>query len=110
MQYVDHPENKFEGDIGVLERTHVHVNGVVYIGKEANNIDEQALKVKEAQIFINEEEIKQKILALTPKEARELGIKHRSTLKKIKDRIKGGDKINFNTKEVGKLISLLLIN
>ena len=69
LQYVDHPENKFEGDIGLLVRKHVNVDGIVYIGKEANNIDEQALKVKDAQLFINEEEIKQKILALTPKEA-----------------------------------------
>ncbi|NOR46514.1 MAG: hypothetical protein GQ533_00475 [Methanosarcinaceae archaeon] len=84
LQYVDHPENKFDGDIGLLERKYVHVDGVVYIGKEANNIYEQALKVKEAQIFINQEEMKRKVLALAPKEARKLGIKHRSTLKKIK--------------------------
>lgn len=103
LQYIDHPENKFVGDIGLLERKHVHVEGVVYIGKEANNIDEQALKVREAQIFINEEEIKRKILALTPKEARELGIKHRSTLKKMKDRIIVGDNINFKTKIIKKI-------
>ena len=95
LQYIDHPENKFEGGIGVLERKHIHVDGVVYIGKEANNIDEQALKVREAQVFVNEEELKKKILALTPKEAREIGIKYRSTLKKIKDKIKSGENINL---------------
>ena len=89
-------------------RKQVHVDGVFYIGKEANNIDEQALKVKEAQVFINEEELKNKILALTPKEAREIGIKYRSTLKKIKDKIKSGEKINFNTKGVKKYISKLM--
>jgi len=104
LQYVDHPENKFDGDIGILKRKHVHANGVVYIGKEANNIDEQALKIKEAQVFINEEEIKWNILALTPKEARELGIKHRSTLKKLKDRIRGRDKINLKTRIFERLI------
>jgi hypothetical protein len=87
---VDHLENKFDGDIGVLMRKEVHIDGVVYIGKEANHIDEQALKVNEAQVFINEEEIKRKILALTPKEAREIGIKYRSTLKKIKAKIESG--------------------
>jgi hypothetical protein len=109
LQYIDHPENKFDGDIGLLERKHVHVDGVVYIGKEANNIDEQALKVKEAHIFIDEEEMKRKILALTPKEAREIGIKYRSTLKKMKDKIISGDKINFNTKEIRKILDDFII-
>lgn len=105
---MDHPENKFEGDIGGLERKYVHVDGVVYIGKEANNIDEQALKVKEAQIFINEEELKKNILALTPKEAREIGIKYRSTLKKLKNRIEAGKYINFKTIVMKKLIPDLI--
>jgi len=108
LQYVDHPENKFDGDIGVLKRKHIHVDNVVYIGKEANNIDEQALKVKEAQVFINQKEVKKKILALTPMEAREIGIMYRSTLKKIKDKIISGEKINLNAKVVEKLISKLI--
>ena len=107
LQYMDHPENKFDGDIGVLMRKQVYVDGVVYIGKEANNIDDQALKVKEAQVFINQEMIK-KILALTPKDAREIGIKYRSTLKKMKDRIKGGDKINFKSILMKKLMTHLI--
>ena len=110
LQYVDHPEKKFDGDIGVLTRKQVHVDGVVYIGKEANNIDEQALDVQRSQVFINEEKIKLKILGLTPKEAREVGIKHRSTMKKIKDRIRGGDKINFKTKVFNKLILHYLLD
>jgi hypothetical protein len=76
-----------------------------YIGKEANNIEDQPLDVTGAQVFVNEEEIKQKILNLSPGEARELGIKYRSTLKKIKDRISKDGRINIKTKEVKKLIS-----
>lgn len=63
------------------------------------------MNVTKPQVFINEEEIKKKILNLSPKEARELGIKYRSTLKKIKDRILKDGKINFGTKEVKKLSS-----
>jgi len=103
LQYVEHLENKFDGDIGVLERKYIQVDGLVYIGKEANNIEDQPLDVIGAQVFINEEEIKQKILALTPEEAREFGIKHRSTLKRMKDRVKRDSKINLDTKEVKKL-------
>ncbi|WP_292470746.1 hypothetical protein [Methanolobus sp.] len=40
IEYANHPESKFDGDIGILERKHVHAYSVVYIGKEANNIDE----------------------------------------------------------------------
>ena len=73
--------------------------------KSRNFTAESRLDVTGAQVFVNEEEIKQKILALTPEEARELGIKYRSTLKKIKDRILKDRKINIKTKEVKKLIS-----
>jgi hypothetical protein len=56
---------------------------------------------------VNEEEIKQKILALTPEEARKLGINHRSTLKRMKDRIIKEDKINLVTKEVKKILNIM---
>jgi hypothetical protein len=77
---------------------------LVYIGEEANNIEDQPLDVTGAQVFIDKKEIKQKILALTPEEARKIGIKHRSTLKMMKDRIMGDGKINLDTREVKKLI------
>ena len=103
IQYVDHPESKFDGDIGILERKHVHADGIIYIGKEANNIDEQALDVKKVQEFIDEDRIKEKILALTPEEARELGIKHRSALAYLKKKAKEDD-LNFKTGNVQRVI------
>ncbi|WP_250868236.1 MULTISPECIES: hypothetical protein [Methanococcoides] len=62
MQYAKHLEHKFDGEIGVLERKHVLADGVVYIGKEANNIDEQELDVKRSQMFIDKQDIMRKIL------------------------------------------------
>jgi len=106
LQYVEHLENKFEGDTGVLEKKSIQADGLVYIGKEANNIEDQPLDITKSQVFINEEEIKQKILALTPEEARKLGIKHRSTLKRMKDRIMKGGKINLKTRVISKLVDL----
>ena len=79
---------------------------MVYIGKEANNIEDQPLDIVKPHTFINEEKIKQKILSLSPKEARESGIKYRSTLKKIKDRISKDGKINMKTNEVKKLVDV----
>ncbi|WP_406661962.1 hypothetical protein V7O66_05450 [Methanolobus sp. ZRKC3] len=105
IQYAEHPEHKFEGDIGVLERKHVHADGILYIGKEANNIDEEELEIQKAQTFIDEEGIKQWILTLKPEEARGYGVMQRSSLKRMKDRILSGGKFNFRTKEVRKLVS-----
>ena len=102
LQYVDHPENKFEGDIGALERKYVHVDGVVYIGKEANNIDEQALKVKEAQRFINKQAIMGKILCISQKQAETLGVS-RSTFQGIKKRIRESGDVNLCTPAVRRL-------
>ncbi|WMW23015.1 hypothetical protein RE476_04080 [Methanolobus mangrovi] len=35
-----------------MERKYVHANGILYIGKEANNIDEEELELQRAQTFI----------------------------------------------------------
>jgi len=102
-QYVEHPEHKFDGDLGVIERKYVHADGVVYIGKEANNIDEQELDVKKAQEFINKEKIMQRILALSVSEAKELGVP-KTTLWDIQKKIREGNKLNLNTKAVKRLI------
>ncbi|WP_370572700.1 hypothetical protein [Methanomethylovorans sp.] len=59
----------------LLERQHVYADGVIYIGKKVNNIEEQALDVDKVQVSVNEDGIKENILALTPEEARKLGIK-----------------------------------
>ena len=99
-------ENKFNGDVGVLERKHTLDDGLIYIEKEANKIEDQPLDVVKPQTFVNMEEIKQKILVLTPEEARKIGIKHRSTLKRMKYRILKEGKINLDTKEVKKLVNV----
>lgn len=39
LDYINHPEAKFEGDIGVLQRRHLKPKRCVYIGKEANKIE-----------------------------------------------------------------------
>ena len=104
MQYVEHPEHKFNGEVGILERKHVHADGVVYIGKEANNIDEQELNVKQAQAFLNKKEIMQNILDLSQKKAEEWGV-DRKTFQRIKKRIIENGDIKLNTVAVKKLAS-----
>ena len=60
----NHPEYKYERDIGQMKRRHIHANSVVLIGKEANNIDDQALDIGQAQVFVNKQEIMDKIMQL----------------------------------------------
>ena len=103
LQYIEHPESKFEGGVGLLERKHVHVVGILYIGKEANSIDEQALEVKRAQTFMEKEEIYQKILNFSQGEAERIGVR-RGTLSKIKKKIREGKDLNLKTGAVRKLI------
>ena len=107
IHYINHPEAKFDGDTGVLERKHIHAKGLVYIGKEANNIDEQALDVKKAQEFVNENAVYDFILQLTPDKARSLGIKHRSALAYLKKKAKEGE-LNFKSGNVRKIIAVLM--
>jgi hypothetical protein len=101
IEYANHPESKFDGETGILERKHVHADSVIYIGKEANNIDEQALDVKKAQEFVNKQEIMDNILQMSQSEAEALGVS-RSRFQGIKQRIRDGN-LNLNTPAVRRL-------
>jgi hypothetical protein len=105
MQYSEHPETKFDGDIGILERKHVHANDTIEIGKEANSIDEQSLGIKRAQGFRNKEKIMQKILNISVSEAKELGIP-KTTLWDMQKRIRETGDMNLNTPAVRRLIKV----
>ncbi|WP_321431131.1 DNA polymerase [uncultured Methanolobus sp.] len=102
-QYAEHPEHKFEGDIGILARKHVHAKDTIEIGKEANSIDEQSLGIKRAQEFRNKEKIMQKILNISVSEAKELGVP-KTTLWDMQKRIRETGELNLGTKAVRKLI------
>ena len=101
-QYAEHPEHKFEGDVGILERKHVHAKDTIEIGKEANSIDEQSLGIKRAQEFRNKEKTMQRILDITVSEAKELGIP-KTTLWDMQKRIRETGKLNLNTPAVRRL-------
>ena len=65
LQYLDHPEHKFDEDIGFLERKQIIADGVLHIGKEANSVDEQTLDVKRSQVFVNEQEVREEIMNMS---------------------------------------------
>ncbi|MFH1649662.1 MAG: hypothetical protein ABIA93_03875, partial [Candidatus Woesearchaeota archaeon] len=72
--YINHPEDKLQGTTGTLERRHITPNNIVHIGKETNKIQEQPLGKKQLTTYSDPEKLKQRILALSPKERRKLGI------------------------------------
>lgn len=79
----------------------------IYIGKEANNIEMQELESNTVETYHDIEKLREFVLNLTPVEAREIGIKYRSTLKKLQDRVREGD-FNRNTKEIRKIINNII--
>ncbi|MDD3245989.1 MAG: hypothetical protein PHF18_03885 [Methanosarcina sp.] len=103
IDYINHPKTKFQGDIGVLERRHMKPKGCVYIGKETNKVEMQELESNHVDMYPNIEKIREFVLHLKPAKAREIGIKYRSTLKKLKKRVQEGD-FNRNTKEMRKTL------
>ena len=78
-----------------MKRKHVIGGEVRHIGKETKNIEEQFLQLNKPVEYIDEEELKKKILNMSPEEARKLGVRHRSTLTRWKDKIKKSEKIKL---------------
>jgi len=64
LDYVNHPESKFEGDVGVLSRRHIRGTSFIHIGKEANKIDEVSvlgLQEGDVEVYDNRAEERRRI-------------------------------------------------
>jgi len=98
LEYVNHKESKLDGDVGILEKRHVFVDDITYIGKETNNIEETGiLDLPNYTTYQNEEKLKKRILRLTTKEARIIGL-NLETLRQIKKRIKENKRLVLRKK------------
>jgi len=78
----------------------------VYIGKEANNIDEQEFEGNNIEVYLVIKKFHDWVLSLTADDAGEMVIEHRSTLKRIKDKIKKGKKLNYEKGTVKVLLKI----
>ena len=105
LQYVDHPEYKYEGNVGLMIRKLINVDDVLIIGKEANKIEDQPLFVTDAQIFRNKKSICRKILAIRQSDAETAGV-DRKTFQRIKSRIQTKKTINIKTSAVRRLLAI----
>lgn len=96
LEYLNHPESKFDGNIGVLGRKNVWISDVIHIGKESNKLDESemiGLDDSSYEIYQNHSEIDEKlrelaprILELKPKDVKEFGVS-KQTLFNVKNNI-----------------------
>lgn len=103
LQYVDHPEYKYEGDVGLLIRKLINVDDVLIIGKEPNKIEEQPFFVTDAQIFKDKKSLCQKILSIRQSDNEKAGI-DRKTFQRIKARIRKDGTNNLSTRAVKRLL------
>jgi hypothetical protein len=93
----------------LLKYSDIHIRAdccLIHIGKDANNIDEQPLKITDAQVFRDKRSICEKILSIRQWDAEKIGVK-RSALKYIKDGIRKGKKINLKTKATTRLANIV---
>lgn len=115
-QYVNHPEAKFDGDVGVLSRKHVTVNSVTHIGKESNNLEEaEILGVqKDDYVFYGSvvEQLlahKEKISQAEPKDVKRYGISQQ-TLYNVKRAILNSNWNSISAKTIQRLLAYIYVN
>ena len=102
-EYINHKESKLDGDRSILKRKHVFVDGVIYIGKETNRIEETGIVyLPSYTVYINQEELKKRILSLTPKEARMIGL-DAETLRLVKKKIRRKSVVTVRNKTLMRL-------
>lgn len=91
-----------------MKRRHLHIDRVIFVGKEANNIDDQPLDVWQAQVFVNKQEIMDNDTGINSEMGRKVGIAYRDTLKRIRDKIRRTGYINLNAKFMRELADKLV--
>ena len=108
--YMDHNDNKYDGDIGELRRKQIVINDIEHIGKESNNLEEtEVIGVSDNDYVIYDNKIEQKIRNiiknLKPKQAKIIGISKRN-LRYLKKKVRNKQKIILKKKTLAKLRKL----
>ena len=108
--YMDHPESKSEGSIGLLERKHIIIDesSIHYIGKESNELEESQIKGVEDDYYTEYRSMETyilKLLNLTQEEAKKLGLS-KSTFYEIKNQIYNGNIPKLKNKTLIRLRTL----
>ena len=103
VSYINHKESKMEGDVGILERKHLYVDGLVYTGKEASNLERTGI-VDDVryETYMSDEDLLERITSLSLEEAKNLGIPRR-TLYRLKKNLRERKEVRLRRKTRYKL-------
>ena len=109
LDYINHKEEKYDGNIGTLSRKKITVDKVIHIGKESNNLDEsEIIGVSDSDYVIydnvDNNRITSVIQKMKSKDARRIGLSKRH-LFRLKKRLKRGLKIELRKKTLRKILS-----
>jgi len=105
--YMDHNDNKYDGNIGELKRKHIDIGEIEHIGKESNNLEEtEVIGVSDNDYTVYDDKSEQKITEIidnmTTKDAKRIGLS-KMQMFRLKKKIKYGKKIVLKKKTVNKL-------
>jgi hypothetical protein len=113
FDYIDHKEEKYDGDNGILRRRHVIIDDVEYIGKESNNLEESEIigvqddytVIYKDRITDNNTDLTRIIMLITPLHAAKVRLSKRQ-LMRLRKKVRNGEPIKLRNKTVRKLLSL----
>ena len=111
LDYMNHNDGKYDGDIGELRRKQIVINDIEHIGKESNNLEEsEVIGVSDDNYTIYGARIDEKVCRIIPNliniDAKQIGIS-RTELYYLKKMVKEGKKIRMKTKTLRKLLNNL---
>jgi hypothetical protein len=90
FEYIQHPESKLAGSIGMLQRRHLVVDKIVYVGKEADKIEESMSGLGKVDVNIyNNLKDAERVLSLKWKDVRH-DVMSRMHFQRLKKRFKEG--------------------
>lgn len=107
--YINHPEAKSDGDVGVLERKHLEIDkdSIKYIGKEANNLEFSMVRgvfAEDSNEYVNhQKKIRESIANLTLEKALEIGLDRREFYR-LKKKLESDKPIILRKKILDKII------
>lgn len=105
--YINHPEAKLDGSVGILKRKSVFIEELQVIGKEVNSLNIEVLKLKQPNEFIPE--VENNVHKISSKEARSKGIS-RAVRNYHKRKKRAGKKTKLYTKTKQKLSRSYILN
>ncbi len=108
LQYIQHNDQKYVGDVGVMQRRDVVIDDVEHVGKESNNLEESEVFGVQDEYYLryevkmDEQDVRNVVINLTEQQATKLGMS-RSTFFYLKKKAREGEQIRLKRKTLNLL-------